>query len=62
MVRPRFIKTCLPLTLIISLGAFKDIRSAIKRSDGLWNIICMDFSVEVGVTYDDIVKDAVCNR
>ena len=49
------------LTALSHLQAFGDIRSAAQRADGLWNVVCMNFSVEIGVSYDDIVKDAVCN-
>jgi hypothetical protein len=41
---------------------FKDIKRAEIRSDGLYNVVCMDGSFEIGVTQEQITSDKVCNK
>lgn len=46
--------------LIAETQGFENIRAAEIRSDGLYNVVCMDYSVVIGVTYEEIVGDQVC--
>ena len=45
----------------VGLQEFRDIKRLEKRDDGLYNIICMDGTIEIGKSYEDIVGDRVCN-
>lgn len=40
---------------------FKDVKKAVKRPDGLYNVICFDGSIETGISLQQIELDQVCN-
>lgn len=44
------------------LKDFKDIKRAEKRSDGLYNVVCMDGRIEIGVSLEQITGDQVCRE
>lgn len=45
---------------IEDIAGFEDIIKASKRTDGKYNVVCRDGSIELGVTIEDIKNDQVC--
>lgn len=44
------------------LRRFKDVKKAVLRDDGLYNVICLDGTVETGLTLEQLENDEVCNH
>src|SRR4051812_12881405 len=43
------------------LKKFKDVKRAVLRDDGLYNVICTDGNVETSITLEQLENDEVCN-
>ena len=42
------------------LDGFEDVKQAVLRPDGLYNVVCFDGRFEIGVSADDLVGGQVC--
>jgi Leucine-rich repeat (LRR) protein len=49
-------------TKTADLKKFKDVKQAVLRDDGLYNVICLDGTVETGITLQQLERDDVCNQ
>jgi hypothetical protein len=47
---------------VSELKKFKDVSRAVLRDDGLYNVICLDGSVETGISLQQLEEDDVCNE
>ena len=60
MVIPLLIASTISLGQPSDDEGFSDIYFAEKREDGLYNVICIDQSLEFGVSYEEITAGKVC--
>ncbi len=47
---------------VSELKKFKDVSRAVLRDDGLYNVICLDGTVETGISLQQLENDDVCNE
>jgi hypothetical protein len=62
LLLPFFLASCGTPEKSSHLLEFRDVKRADRRSDGLYNVVCMDGSIEIGVTLEQITGDKVCNK